>query len=241
MKTKLLYSILAGAALLGAAGCNSNDDPNGGSYELICNDFVTFEGNANGQASFTFRKEGDSPLITLTSTQQLTTADFKPDTRIIISYSPESGKQYTSGPVKLLAAMNVEGRGSEPAATTAAATSNWASEEINVASLIRSGDYINVQFTGALGSQTPVTNLYVDEATLDSECPELHLVFGPYHGVTTTTYFFYGSWSIASIWNNPNTKSVKVLYKSAGGAMGGSVTLTKDSGGWVKPGPDVEV
>ena len=237
MKIKLLYAMLAGAALLGATACNSNDEPNGG-YELICNDFVTFEGNADGKSTFTFRREGDSPLITLTSSQQLQANLYKPDTRIIISYAPQSGKQYTSGPVTLLAAMNVEGRGEEVKTATAATTKNWESEEINVASIVRSGDYLNVQFTAALGSQTPVTNLYVDQNTIGSECPELHLIFGPFPGVTTTTYVVYGSRSIADIWNRPETKSIKVLYKNAGGAVGGSVTIVKDSGGWIKPTPE---
>lgn len=235
MKSVLIKCALIGAALVALASCNSSsDDPNPGN-RLICNDIVTYEGNAEGSATFTFQKEGDSPLITLTSSRQLNANDFRPGSRILISYSPESDKQYTSGPITLIAAMNVEGKGADVTSNTAQATSNWLSEPINVAALFRSGDYINVQFTGALGSQTPVTNLYVDEATLDKETPELHLIFGPYTGVTTTTYYFYGSWNIASIWNRPNCRSIKVMYTNAGGAIGGTVTITKGNDKPVKP------
>lgn len=235
MKSILIKCAMIGAALVALASCNSDsDDPNGG-YQLICNDIVTYEGNTEGKATFTFRKEGDSPLITLTSTRQLNSNDFRPGTRILISYSPESEKQYTSGPITLIGAMNVEGKGEAVTSNTAEATKNWLSEPINVAALFRSGDYINVQFTGAIGSQVPLTNLYVDEATLDREIPELHLIFGPYTGVTTTTYIFYGSWSIANIWNRPNCRGVRVIYSNAGGAIGGSVTITKGNDLPMKP------
>ncbi len=239
MKTRFLSILLAAAAIVGMTSCNSNDDPTG-SYEYICNDIVTYLGNADGKSTFTFRKEGDSPLVTLTSPQMLQQSQFKPDSRILISYSPQSGKQYTSGPITLIAAMNVEGNGDPVKTATAESTSNWRSEEINVASLFRSGEYLNVQFTGAVGADVPVTNLYVDEATLESECPELHIVFGPFNSVTQTTYVFYGSWNISSVWNLPTCKSIKVCYKNAGGAMGGSVTIVKENGGLIKPGQDVE-
>lgn len=226
--------MLAGAMLLGASSCNSDSDEP--TEIAMFNDFATYTSSGTG-STFTLRKEGDSPLVTLTTSQNLPENQFKDGTRLFISYTPATGQQYMSGPITLIGAMNVEGSGSTPEEKTAAETSDWLSDAINVASLMRTGDYINVQFTGALGSQTAVVHLYADAATIYDEIPEYHLIYGPYSGIATTTYVFYGSWNIGNVWNRSTCKGIKVMYRNAGGAMGGSVTITKPNTGFVKPDP----
>lgn len=235
MTRKLSTMVLAAALLMGISACNSGSDDNP-SGTILFTDIVTYNGTGTGGSTFTFNKEGDSPTITLTSSQSLSTADFKSGSRIIIQYAPESGVQYQSGPITLVAAANIEGQGQNVAESTAEQAGNWNSDPINVSALFRAGDYLNVQFTGALGTQTAVTKLVVDANTLDSDYPVLHLIYGPHTGLMDKTYLFYGSWNISPVWNRSSCKGIKVLYKNAGGAIGGSVTITKTVSGPIKPG-----
>lgn len=229
MKLKLTALLMSIVALcLGFQSCNSDndDDPNPGTN--IYTRIVSYvEGTANG-STFTYRERGDSPLITLYSTQALKAETFKVGTRIIIQYTSESTGQNQDRRITLLAAANVEGQGKAVESATAESTNNWNSDGVAVQALYRSGDFVDVQFTGYLGDQQAKVAMYVDETTLDSEQPQLHLIFGPYSGFVNTPYIFYGSWNIANIWNRPNVKSVKVNFNGTG-AIGSSVILTKDS------------
>lgn len=235
MIKKLLTLALALAALTGFTACNSDSDSDATDYREVCIDIVTYEGVSSEGSTFTFRKEGDSPLITLTASQSLSSLDFTKGSRILLQYTPHSGQQYLSGAITVLAAANVEGGGAPAETATAEQTRDWASDAVNMSLLMRSGTYLNMQFTAYLGAQTPVVRLVVDEATLDSDYPELHLIYGPYSGLLTKAYYFTGSWDIAFIWERPTCKGINVQYRNAGGVMGGSVNIVKDPEGFVKP------
>lgn len=228
MKLKLTALLISTIALcLGFQSCNSDNDEPDPSPTIYTN-IVSYEEGTSGGSTFTYRERGDSPLITLYSSQALKAETFKVGTRIIIQYTSESTDQNQDRQITLLAAANVEGQGKAVESATAESTNNWNSDGVAVQALYRSGDFVDVQFTGYLGDQQAKAAMYVDETTLDSEQPQLHLIFGPYSGMVTTPYIFYGSWNIANIWNLPNVKSVKVNFNGTG-AIGSSVVLTKDS------------
>ncbi len=238
MKSKLTVWAAMLAVVLCMASCSSTDEPDNTAYFL---DIVTYEADGANGSTFTFRHQGDSELITLTCPQRLSPADFKVGSRIIINYTPESGKQYVSGPVNLAAAANVEGAGEAVASATTTETNNWVSDELSMLALFRSGEYVNVQFSAALGAQTAKVKLVVDSETLDSETPELHLIYGPYTGTVDRTYVFYGSWSIADIWNRSTCKGIRVFFNGIG-SMGNSVYISKtDSDTPVRPTDPAEV
>lgn len=228
MKLKLTAFLMSIVALcLGFQSCNSDNDEPGTSPTVYTN-IVSYVEGTSGGSTFTYRERGDSPLITLYSTQALKAESFKVGTRIIIQYTSESTGQNQDRQITLLAAANVEGQGKAVESATAESTNNWHSDGVAVQALYRSGDFVDVQFTGYLGDQQAKVAMYVDESTLDSEQPQMHLVFGPYNGLVNTPYIFYGSWNIANIWNLPNVKSIKVNFNGTG-AIGSSVILTKDS------------
>lgn len=235
MIKKILSTTLTAAAIATLGSCNSDSDTPGGA--TLYTDIVTYQGNGTGGSTFTFRKEGDSPLITLTCSRTLA-SDFVPGSRILIQYAPETGKQYMSGPINLAGAANVEGGGAPVEELTAAQTTNWLSDAVNVSTIFRSGEYLNLQFTGTLGSEVAKVRMVADTETLDSEYPELHLIFGPYTAALGQYYLFTCSWSIESVWNRPGCKGIKVLYKNNGGLIGGSVTINKEIQGPVKPGEE---
>lgn len=218
------FVILLSAVL---ASCNKNSDEP--SYATVYTDIVTYEGSSNGVTTFSFRKEGDSNLIKLTSTSTTVNIELTPGTRIMIQYAPDCGQRYMSSSITLLAATNIYGSGDAVEELSATETGNWRSDGVDMIAIYRSGDYVNVQFTGALGAQTAIVRLVADKETLDDEYPQLHLIYGPYSGLMTDTNMFNGSWNISSIWERSTCKGIKILYENNSSNIDGSVELVKDT------------
>lgn len=195
-------SLMACAALTAAlASCTNPEDDS----PQVYTDIVSFVSQTSEGSSFTLRKAGDSPLVTLTSTTRLRPEDFKTGTRIVLQYIPENGKQYESGPVRLYQAMNVQG--SEVAQGTAESTDNWRSDGLRILSVDRTGEFVNVYAQG-LYSFKPEFTLYIDSSTLADEYPAVHLVYKDDNPLQSSTHIVYGSFDISEVWNLPGCKGV---------------------------------
>lgn len=212
---KFFSIILLAVIALGFNACNSDSGTDLNPSQNIFLNIVTYEGaSITGGSTFSLQKSGDSPLITLTTTQNLGMADVPVGTRIIMSYVPESGVQYVSGPITVYQAANIEGGGAAVTEGRSENTTNWASNEVAVQLVERTGPYLNLQFTGSLPTGVSTANIkfLVDEKTLDDAYPEIHLILGPYNTSLDKTYIFYGSWNISNIWERPTCKGVKVCF-----------------------------
>lgn len=226
MKTyKLSTLLLIVMAAVGLSSCNSNDGPGAGAEYFA--DFVTFR-SVNAQGSvFTYREDGDSELITLTSPTALDLDEFKLGSRLVITYTTQSNTHGISEPITLIGASNVIGGGEPPVSKAPDQTDNYASNTITYQGIARTGDYLNIVFSAPFnGQDDSKTTLYLDPATLDSEYPELHLVFGPFSFYATQQYMFYVSYSIESIWERPDVKGIKV-YANTDNAEHKCVTFNK--------------
>ncbi len=210
--SKIFICLLA-CCSMALSSCNSeNDDPGTGTARMFI-DIVTYEAGSEQGASFTFRQNGDSQLITLTTSQRLD-AGFKVGSRVVIQYSPESGRQYQSGPVTLFQVLHAAGDGEEIPAKTAEQTSNWRSNPIKIQSISRSGTYLDFTFIGSMGNRNINPTACVDAATVDSDYPVVHIIFGPDDSFTDKEYLFFGSYSMAELWNKPTCKGIMVYFKN---------------------------
>ncbi len=235
---KSLISIVAAAtAMFAFTACNSSDDSDTGNQYA---DIVTLESTAPSGSVMTFREKDDSPLITLTTTQAFSTEIFTPGTRILAIYHPESNKRGESGPVTVAAASPTLGKGSAPVPAVVDTLDNWASDRIVMPgeSVWRSGYYLNMAFQ-AISTATPKKfYVYVDEKTVDSEYPELHVVFKSGNSSSMYNFAFYASYNIAGLWNRPGVNGVKVYYFNDGAMMPSCVTIDKTSEITPSPNPD---
>ena len=79
-------------ALFVAILASCSDKPKNDYYpEDMMVDIATYVSSSDNGSVFTLRKDGDSPLVTLTSTRVINENMFKPNTRVLIQYVPESG------------------------------------------------------------------------------------------------------------------------------------------------------
>ena len=229
--TLSLIAFAAAATMTTACSDPNDDEP------TVYTDIVSFTSQTDKGSSFTLRKEGDSPLVTLTSATRLRPQDFKTGTRIVLQYIPESGNQYESGPVRLYAAMNVQG--SEVLEGTAASTDNWASHGMMIYSVNRTGEFLNIFGQGKYSTK-PDFKLYIDSSTLDAEYPEVHMVFRDDNQLMSSNHIVYGSFDISSVWERPTCKGIH--FYSSGINAGGYIPILKADNPDIEPSdPDVDI
>lgn len=208
MKLKTFFLSLVGIIALATSfsSCNSDSDDNGNSIYTI---IATFE-KSNAQGSvFTYRKEGDEPLITLTSTQSIKTDMFKEGTRVLLQFVTNM-PPYTSGPIQVLGVAKIIGSGEPATISTAEATNDWRSNEVDIRTLWRTGTYLDIAFIAPLGV-TDYFKFYLDEATIGSSSPEFHIVLTEGGNLGGQQGLYYASYNIANVWDNPETDEIKII------------------------------
>lgn len=182
------------------------DDGVDGPVAIRLWDIVTYEGSDSQGSVFTFRQVDDSPLITLTAPVKF--ESLEPGTRLAISYIPESGKAYTSGPVKLVSASKITQSKLETEWNDDYAL--WDKDPVYVYSMWRSGSYINLDSKLTYTSEPRIFRLVVDPATSDSESPKLYLVHILPDDTDNHDRAYIASFDISDLWVRPNVREVRV-------------------------------
>ncbi len=231
MKTKVLLPLLlAIASLFSLTSCNSDDN---GSTPQIYLDIVTIKSTDAAGTVLTMRENGDSPLVTYTTTQTISGEYVKAGDRIIISYTAENGR-LENGPINIIAAAPTIGKGHAIAEKTAEETGQWLTSSLNMSDIWRTGEYINLVFLSHSSSTPKKCELVVDKATLEDEYPSVYLIFEPGDGSDVSDYAFYMSYSITEITDHANCKGVTINYKSSSGANT-SKQIEYTGGSFIRP------
>lgn len=206
----IIISVIAG---IFTTSCNSETDS--GDIPGVCYDFATFVSTSDEGTVFTLRKNGDSPLITLTAAVKVDISQLKPDTRVLIKYLPSGGQApYESGPITLygLGLIFTGDVDSEPLATI----ESWKSDVINLKTMTRSGEYLDIEALGDYSSKATKFCLVADEATLNDEYPQLYLVFEGDNGLGYP-HQLYASFTLSNVWELPTCKGVTINYHNYSG------------------------
>lgn len=215
-KTAHLAAIAAIA--VSAAACSSKENNGGGVPDDTLYDIVTLDpASASAQGSvFTFRRWGDSPLITLVSPLKVDSKVVKPGERLMIAYTPAEGNSVDhSGGIDLYAYMTVL-NGSVSIATDVE-TASWSTESLNIYSLWPSGNYINIH-SGLRIDQPPVKfEIVADEATVDDAMPDLYVLYKAGDGNEGNLVNYYASFDISEVLERPNCQGVNIYAANSYG------------------------
>lgn len=199
-----------------ATSCNTKDDE---PVSYLFNDIASFVSSNDNGIVVTLRQENDSPLVTLTFPNQKINGEIKPGTRILIAYTTDSDRPYESGTGNLYGIGYVYN--GELTSATRESTNSWQTMQQNLISLWRTGEWINIQTQCTYAQERPKKyDLVVDEATLDDDYPEIHLIYEADESVGADTKLFYASFNIGQVWDRPDVKGIKLT------AMGNSSTQT---------------
>lgn len=171
-------------------------------------DIVTFEGNIDGHANFSFRQVNDTPLITLVADRAIPADDLEGGERMYISYLPESNTSYTSGPVTLYSAAIINQAPMETAPIID--LPDWNRDPVYVYSAWRSGTYINLHVRLTYDREPRTFCLVADEATISSPTPDIYLVHTMAQPSDYHDRVYYASFDISDIWERPDVTGVRL-------------------------------
>lgn len=210
MKTiKLMaFGLLAALALL-TSSCNEKGNPE---YTMFMA-FVTYEGSTDAGSKFTTRENGDSPLVTFTSTTVLKEEQYPKGTRYIIGYTNESEQRFQSGPISLMAIIPIA-NGPVHRATKQSIEAIY-TDMVQLTLLQRTGKFINIEAVAPVQFQPKQFGLYVDDTTMGNEIPDVYVGFES-DNTGGAQRQFYGSFDISSLWDLPTCKGIKIHYHSNG-------------------------
>lgn len=214
-----LMAIVAIALLLIPYGCSDDKSgsnlPNDRWYDI-----VTIESIYNKGSSFTLQKDGDSELITYTSSYPfLNDTTVHVGDRIIIMYlRADDAPAYTSGAINLYGYRKMDNSPQQALMAMPAEIKDFNPEWIDVQSMTRTGQYINVQarLSCYIADAPAVWCMVADPETLLDPYPTLNILYqakSPGQNYTLG----YASWDISEIWAAPTCQGVTVRCKSKDG------------------------
>lgn len=195
-------------ALLAFSLASCDEDGVDGPVEMTCTDMVTFVGNINDKATFTFQKMDDSPEITLTAQSAINTDRVTNGTRMLISYIPYDNKAYTSGPMTLLGARIVT---QSPIVTEwREEYDNWDKDKVYAYSVWRTGSYINVHVRLTYSTEPRLFCLAVAPSTVESAWPDVYLVHTLNDKIDNHDRAYYASFDINEVWDRPYVEGIRL-------------------------------
>lgn len=179
-----------------------------GEVEIALMDIVTFTGNRDGRAEFTFVKVDDTPEITLTGDCALDVEKDRIPGRMLIRYIPESGKAYESGPVTLLGASLIN---FSPVETEwRKEYDSWDHDGVYLYSIWRSASIVNIHVRLTYTAEPRLFKMAVDPATLDSSVPDIYLVHQLPDGTDSHDRAYYASFDLSPVWDRPRVTGVRI-------------------------------
>lgn len=223
MKHTLITTALT-LSLAATAVVTSCDDNDGESYEIYQN-IVTFEGNNGRNMEFSYQEIDDSPVITLTAAGNLDHKTVPPGSRLLLTYYLPEGMTYgRSGTVNARALERVRTATAEILPTDEAAERN---APIYVYTMYRSGHYINL-YCSMTDDAKRVFTLSADESTIGTDTPHLYV-----SSVTATDPVahernYMVSMDMATVWNDPSVKVVKVHINNTNNIYNTTFTFNKN-------------
>lgn len=231
LSSLLIVPILA----LLVCSCSSKESDPGPIPPDVCYDFVTFVDSNNSGSTFEFRKSGDSPLITLTSTSKIDKSQLAPGTRVIIQYVPSGGQAvYQSGPITLYGIAQI----TNGSITSASLTDikSWNSDAIKIITLSRSGQYLDLWAECNLFSKPRRFSIVADESTLADQYPEVYIIVESDNSNGRVAQL-YASFDLSAVWNLSTAKGISVNIKTAQGIE--TTRFDKDDRQQLQPGGSV--
>lgn len=203
-------------ALVATVFTSCNDD-NGGKElpEGTLYDIVTLVSNSDEGSVFEFRKDGDSPIITLVSSRKLDEKEVKPGQRMMIAYVPLSGVSYVSGGINLIGYRSV--LNGDIQVGKAEDWNSFRTFNQKVTWINRSGQYLNVQANIFVKNEPKKYDLVVDESTLNDEYPVAYIIFIPDNEINGYVINGVASWNITKVWEKGSCKGLKVRWANEEG------------------------
>ncbi|MDE5725881.1 MAG: hypothetical protein K2I12_07735 [Duncaniella sp.] len=204
--TSVLCRLLCGLMLFPFLACR--EEGLDSDVVMPLTDIVTYTGNRDGHAEFTLIKVDDTPELLLTADAPLNVDSERVPGRMLITYIPESGRPYESGPIKLLGASLIN---FAPVRTEwRDEYDRWDADGVYLYSMWRSGTYVNLHVRLTYSTDPRLFCLVADPSTLEQPVPDLYLVHALQKPVDNHDRAYYASFDLSPVWNSPSVEGVRI-------------------------------
>ncbi len=210
-KTINQFFAFVALALATLTSCNSSSGDNPSVESFLT--FATLTASNEMGSTFTAQEDGDSPVVTFTSTVELNTKVYTLGERYIINYSNDSKERFKSGPIDLYGVYGIGNGKAEVKSQDDIA--RLQRDPIDVTSAARTGKYINLVCNAAINSKARNINLYFDETTADDEYPVAYVGFES-DNAASSPKTFYASIDVSTVWNKQSCKGITLKFENNG-------------------------
>lgn len=198
-----LHYILPLTALSLLTSCSDDADYNDSAF---FSDIVTVESTGDTGSRFTFRRYGDSPLVTLTD-PALTLDDELTGKRVLLRYYAESGEPYTDGLIRTIGLSRVN---CDTTVIRPVERYDWDADAVFLNSIWRSGNYINLHLRAVYSDKPRYFSLMVDSLTLTDPVPQVYLVHNTLGAPDNYMSEVYASFDITNVWDLPGCDGIDI-------------------------------
>lgn len=192
------------ALLFLSASCSGDGDDR--EAQPFLSDIVTVGQSGDAGTRFTFRRYGDSPLITLDD-PKLKLEEKYVGTRVLLRYYPESGKPYTDGTIR---AVGLSAINNDTTVIRPVGRYGWDADPVYLNSIWRSGSYINLHLRAVYSTEPRYFSLMVDSLTLTDPVPQVYLVHNTLGAPDNYMTEVYSSVDISNVWGLPGCRAIEV-------------------------------
>ena len=200
-----ILGIIFVALLWVTTGCSDEPELDYGDF---CEVFATYEGAEQGNATFSYCRYNDSPLLTLTA-ENVASLDVDKGERLFIRYT-DLGSNGGENQRKIRLDGYTEIISDVVRSATADQIQGYTSTEIDVTSLWRSGTYLNLNSWVPFTGKRFLMMLVVDKSTLDSDTVDAEIIYDVQGETQTFERKEYASFDIANLWNRETFRQLRV-------------------------------
>lgn len=203
-------------ALMAFTSCTSNNN-DGPEPDSMFGAFATLTAVSSDGAAFQIQEEGvySSPVTVVATWSNQKVEDYKVGSRYYIYYiNGTTDRPFIPGEIGLYAVAPCANGSVERAPYSEIMPLATGTYNCNY-KLTVTGMYVNAFVQGAANASR--FGLFVDEATVDTEYPDVYLYLDSraiVSGTGGTDYF--GSFSFENLWENPDVKGIRVHYELGG-------------------------
>jgi hypothetical protein len=215
-KFNIIYLLLLVLAMT-FTSCSSLDEDE--TTLSTCFDIAVYGGATDNGTVFTLRQSDDSQLVTLTSSTKIELTGLNVGDRVLLIYYPANGLQYVSGNISVVSCTQIIS--SDAVTKSADDTNKWACDALNMQTVWRAGQYINMQCVAPLQSSPKQFYVAFDESTVSSTYPDAYLIFESDFNqaatINTSTKTVYASFDVSEVWNKTTCRGLTLHFTGYNG------------------------
>lgn len=177
-------------------------------------DIVEFTSANTSSTTFTLYPPTTSKPVTLTSTAPIDMGETTQGQSVLLAYTPQSGKAYTSGPINVAFTARITNDLLKK--TDPKNLAGWDTQPVWLMALWQGGDKVLMRFRLNYTTEPRSFGLIVDDSTLSSPYPTAYLANIPRTVVAPSFQRqYYAAFDLHALWGRPGCRGLHIRVNNS--------------------------